>query len=54
MHLLFNTLSRFFIGFLPRSKCVLIAWLQSLSAVIVKPKKIKSLFPSSPHLFAMK
>ena len=41
MFLLFNTFSRFAIAFLPRSKCLLISWLQSLSAVILKPKKIK-------------
>ena len=35
-----NTLSRFVIAFLPRSKCLLILWLQSLSAVILEPKKI--------------
>ena len=40
--LLFNTLSRFVIAFLPRSKCLLISWLQSLSTVILEPKKIKS------------
>ena len=40
--LLFNTLSRFVIAFLPRSECVLIAWLQSPFAVILQPKKIKS------------
>ena len=40
--LLFNMLSRFFIAFLPRSKCLLISWLQSPSAVILEPKKIKS------------
>ena len=40
--LLFNTLSRLVIAFLPRSKCLLISWLQSLSAVILDPKKIKS------------
>ena len=38
--LLFNMLSRFVIDLLPRSKCLLIAWLQSPSAVILKPKKI--------------
>ena len=43
MSLLFNMLSRFVIAFLLRSKCLLILWLQSLSAVILKPKKIKSL-----------
>ena len=40
MSLLFNMLSRFVIDLLPRSKCLLIAWLQSPSAVILKPKKI--------------
>ena len=35
-------LSRLVIAFLPRSKCYLISWLQSLSAVILEPKKIKS------------
>ena len=43
MSLLFNTLSRFVIAFLPRSKHLLISWLQSPSAVILEPKKIKSL-----------
>ena len=41
--LLFNTLSRFVIGFLPRSKHLLISWLQSPSAMILEPQKIKSL-----------
>ena len=36
-------LSRFVIAFLPRSKCLLISWLQSLSTVILEPKKIKSI-----------
>ena len=40
MSLLFNVLSRFVIAFLPRSKCLLISWLQSPSAVISEPKKI--------------
>ena len=40
--LLFNTLSRFFIAFLPRRKCLLISWLQSQSTVILDPQKIKS------------
>ena len=40
--LLFNTLSMFIIAFLPRSKHLLISWLQSPSAVILEPKKIKS------------
>ena len=43
MSLLFNILSRFIITFLPRSKCFLTSWLQSPSAVILEPKKIKSL-----------
>ena len=42
MPLLFNMLSRFVIAFLPRSKHLLILWLQSLSAVILEPKKMKS------------
>ena len=42
MSLLFNMLSRFVIVFLPRSKCLLISWLQSPSAGILEPKKIKS------------
>ena len=42
MFLLFNMLSRFIITFLPRSKCLLISWLQSLFAVILEPKKIMS------------
>ena len=41
MSLLFNTLSRIAIAFLPRTKCLLISWLQSPSAVIVEPKKKK-------------
>ena len=43
MSLLFNILPRFLITFLPRSKLPLISWLQSPSAVILEPKKIKSL-----------
>ena len=42
MSLLFNMLSRFVITFLPRSKCFLISWLQSPSAVILEHRKIKS------------
>ena len=42
MPLLFNMLSRLVITFLPRSKCLLISWLQSPSAVILEPPKIKS------------
>ena len=41
MSLLFNMLSRLTIDFLPRSKCLLLSWLQSPSAMILKPKKIK-------------
>ena len=56
MFLLFNILSRFVIAFLPRSKCILISWLQSSSAVIfLEPKKIKSVcFHPPPDLFALK
>ena len=52
IYLLFNMLSRFVIAFLPRNKHLLISWLQWSSAVILEPKKIKSL--SFPHLFSMK
>ena len=45
--LLFNILSRFAIAFLPRSKNLLISWLQSPSAVILEPKKIKSVTVST-------
>ena len=41
MSLLFNMLSRLVIAFLPRNKHLLISWLQSPSAVILEPKKIK-------------
>ena len=58
MSLLFNMPSRLVITFLPRSKRLLISWLQSPSAVILEPPKIKSvklkLFPLFPHLFLMK
>ena len=52
--LLFNMLSRLVIAFLPRIECLLISWLQSPSAVILEPKKIKSVivsivFPSICH-----
>ena len=43
MSLIFNMLSRLVITFLPRSKHLLISWLQSPPAVILEPKKIKSL-----------
>ena len=55
MSLLFIMLSRLVIAFLPRSKCLLISWLQSPFAVILEPKKIKSVIVSIvSHLFAMK
>ena len=47
MSLLFNMLSRLVIAFLPRSKCLLIAWLQSPSALILEPPKIKSVTVST-------
>ena len=55
MSLLFNMLSRLVITFLPRSKHLFISWLQSPSAVILEPPKIKFVTVSNvPHLFAMK
>ena len=55
MSLFFNMLFRLVITFLPRSKRLLISWLQSPSAVILEPKKIKSDTVSTvPHLFPMK
>ena len=56
MSLLFNMLSGLVIAFLPRSKCLLISWLQSPSAVTLEPPKIKSAmkFPLFPHLFPVK
>ena len=55
MSLLFNILSRLAIAFLPRNKHLLISWLQSSSAVILEPPKVKSLtVPLLPHLFSMK
>ena len=42
MSLLFNTLSRFVIAFLPRNKHLLISWLQSPSTLILEPKNMKS------------
>ena len=47
MSLLFNMLSRFVIAFLPRSKHLLISWLQSPSTVILEPKKINQLYPNT-------
>ena len=53
MSLLFNMLSRLVIAFLPRSKRLLLSWLQSPSAVILEPQKIKSVTVSTvSHLFA--
>ena len=54
MSLIFNMLSRLVIAFLPRSKHLLISWLQSPPAVILEPKKIKSVivcivYPSICH-----
>ena len=54
MSLVLNTLSSFAIAFLPRSKCLLISWMQSSSTVVLEPKKIKSVtvftfFPSISH-----
>ena len=55
MSLLFNMLSRFVTTFLPRSKHLLISWLQSPSSVILEPPKNKfSQFPLFPHLSTMK
>ena len=47
MSLLFNMLSRLVITFFPRSKCILILWLQSPFTVILEPKKIKSVTVST-------
>ena len=55
MSLLFNLLSMLVITFLPRSKRLLISWLQSQSSVILESKKqSQPLFPLFPHLFALK
>ena len=53
MSLLFNRLSRFVKAFFPRSKHLLISWLQSPSVVILEPKKIKSVTVSivSPSIY---
>jgi len=48
--LLFNMLNRFLIALFPRSKCILISWLQSPSTVILEPKKIKSVTASTLSL----
>ena len=47
MFLPFNMLSRLVITFLPRSKCLLMSWLQSPPAVILEPKKVKSVTVST-------
>ena len=54
MSLLFNAVYRLVTTFLPRSKCLLISWLESPSAVILEPRKIKSdtvstVYPSISH-----
>ena len=50
--LLFNTLSRFAIAFLPRNKCLLISWLQSPTAVVLEPRKWNvSQLPLFPFYF---
>ena len=55
MSMLFHMLSRWVIAFFQGVKCLLISWLQSPSAVILEPKKIKSVTVSMfSHLFAMK
>ena len=53
LSLLFNTLSRLVIAFPPRSKCLLISWLQLPSTVISEPQKIKfvTVFIVSPSIF---
>ena len=51
MSLLFNMLSRLVITFLSRSKCILISWLQSPSAVILEPKKVWHCFHCLPIYF---
>ena len=53
--LLFNILSRLVMTFFPKEQRLLISWLQSLSAIILEPKKIKSVTVSIvSHLFAVK
>ena len=55
MSLLFNMLSRLVITFLPRSRHLLISWLQSPSSIILEPqRKSLTMFPLSPHLFPMR
>ena len=53
--LFLNMLSKFVVAFLPRSKCLLISWLWSLSTVILEPKRMKSVAVSIvSYPFAMK
>ena len=47
MSLLYNMMARFVIAFLPRSKCLLISWLQLVSTLILEPRKIKSVTTSN-------
>ena len=54
MSLLFNMLTKLVIAFLPRSKHLFISWLQSPSAVILEPPKVKSVTVSIVSLFGMK
>ena len=54
MSLLFNMLSKLVTAFLPRSKCLLISWLQSPSVVILEPEKKSVTVSIVSHLFAMK
>ena len=54
MFLLFNRLSRFLIAFLPRSKHLLISWLQSSSTVILELKKIKSVTFSTLYIISLR
>ena len=54
MSLLFNMLSRMVIAILPRSKHLLISWLQSPSAVSLEPPPTNKVFPLFLHLFTMK
>ena len=49
MSVLFNMQSRLIIAFLPGSKCLLVSWLQSPSAVILEPKKMKSVTVSTVY-----
>ena len=50
MSLLFNVVPEFVIAFLPRGKCLLISWPQSLSSLILESKKIKRLYQTTEAL----